>query len=1316
MRTRLASVVRSALLLLPLSLALAPALRAAETPTSFGPVATVEESILRIPKVTKPPTIDGVFEAGEWEASTAFCCFWYPQVELSIDPAFLAGKQVRPRLHVGYDDANLYFAFVSPVYPESTWFRARGRFHDVWMHPLYGILDDDHYELELRPFADHRVGFTMGLFKFIVNPLGSYSDQFWSQQAGEGLSWEAAQYGAKVVSNVGKTEWVVEYLIPYKALLQGRYAEKTPAGEPVVKLPPPDGTVYRCWFTRGIGGGGTFWQMFDHHIWNTTKTMLVFDSQAPHFQLLDLGPLLEDMIDVRLAVRNPGAKSQSVRIGFFVENPVGNIYSSYAAEELKDGILELKPGEVRELRLRQNLPGIAADGNVIWLDVRAAGTPAKILFRTRLIPFHSMDGGRAPLPKGLSEKQLGPPGEDKNYSYFQRRLFPIALLRPPRKDFEFTWQFEAYTGKIAGFVDVGAAHVPREVKQAQEVRFTVVTADADEKTVAEAKTTLANDFATFAIDLNGKIVEGEKYQLNMLIFDANRRIVGEENPPPFTYRREVWYNNKFGLDDVVWEPFTPMVATATGFKTLKHEFTLAPSGLPAQVWIQPDPRELPFEQRAKAAAGEELPATLLREIGRGNQWRSPWRVEVVVGGQRLVAEPVAPATCTREWQSEREYTAQLKAGPLLVDLRTTYDCDGAMRVHLEYHCPTPAEVELFELVAEPLGRVDLRIATTASSGGEMTGAPVWELKLPTDEGIVWESGKDEKPALYYSRMTPFLWFGSGDRAWTYFCDTDRGMVLDRDGSQMSLARNAQGDVTWRIKLVNHPAKLDRRRAVDFTVLTHPAKPRPANGRRIAWFNQGSVGDGYMSENLGASFAAYQAGTRKALPDDRMWTGEQRLPLYRYGWWRNVQAGLPKMNILWEDKATYYFETFVRVGRRCGWWMDEYFPVSMGRSENVAIGDAYLRDPADVKPGEVPWQSGFVTAHMRNHYKRLARIQKANDVPLRQITWANNAATMLESFLWDAWLVEECGGGFRDHQIDVITQFPMSLFTYWSRHFSGTLPRLAWDDTQARAGDDWRAVRQYLGLALLNDYGVAPSGPHGSIVYPEQAITLLRALEKFGAFNDDTEFIPHWRTAGLVRYGQPAETAGVGGDPFSTIAPGTVDPLTKVYVSVYRRPLDDGQPGAQALIVILNASDTAQRERLYITQPERVYGGPNQLTPADVAANVDASFLPERGDWNQGTPKGFLQRGATYRIVVKNDKGQDVAKMVTTPVLMDVEGRGEVPQPSPEDLRGKITGEVYDRVYVPYHDYRVLYGRWSPPKPPPPKTPPPAKPPPPPAKK
>jgi hypothetical protein len=624
---------------------------AVETPLSYGEAANVDTPVLRIPRMARPPTIDGAMAPGEWEDASALSGFWYDW--FLADFRFLAPMQTQLQVYMGYDKDNLYIAFTSPVYPRDSWLKARGRFPDVLHHPLYGTLWDDHHEFELRPWNDLTQGYQCGLLRLDVNPIGTLVDWYWSPQAGEDMRWTS---NAKVGSVADGRRWIAEIAIPFPSLAYGQYAGKDKNGQPYVGIPPPDGTIYRMWWTRGIGGNGNFFNVFDNHIWNTTKSQLIFDSRAPSFQINELGPIMEDVIDVKLTVKNHNTRSETVRLGFFVENASGTIYSSYQAPELKEGLLELVPGEARAIRLRQPFPGITQDGNVLWFDVRSAGRPAKQLFRTRLIAFHSMDGGVF-----------------KQIPFKQRRLDVISELRPPRKDFDFRWNFSTYTRRMSAIVDRGIHGAGDEVQKATEAKLLITRSGADER-VKDVIAPFHGPFACFLIDLP-ELAENQDYRVALLLFDENKRVVGEVAPELFSFAVEPWQNNRIGLDDVVWEPFTPIETAEKGFRTLKHRFTLDDSGLPSQIYIVPDEREMPLEKRG---AGGGLSDAELVPLGRGPQLRAPMRIEAVVGGRRSIAKVVEPARLTRQWKSEVEYTSRLDAGGVPVDLVTRYDCDGSM--------------------------------------------------------------------------------------------------------------------------------------------------------------------------------------------------------------------------------------------------------------------------------------------------------------------------------------------------------------------------------------------------------------------------------------------------------------------------------------------------------------------------------------------------------------------------------------------------------------------------------------------------------------
>ncbi|MBI2194492.1 MAG: hypothetical protein HYU36_21145 [Planctomycetes bacterium] len=1256
---------------------------AEESPTSAGPVSLLDTPIFRIPMMRAPPQIDGKMEGKEWEDSSAFSAFWY-DYNMS-DFRYLAPAETQVQVSAAFDQEHLYLAYRSPVYPASTWMKARARFPDVIAHPLYGLQWDDHIELEIRPYHDATRGYTLGLFKWFVNPIGTYSDQLWTLQAGEGMKWKSA---AKVRCGVTPQEWTIEIAIPLQAMKTDLYAGNEENGQPLVVLPPPDETGFRVWFTRGIGGNGEFFNCFDKHVWNTTKTKMILDSQAPSFQVNDLGPLMDDHIDLTVTAKNHNTRSETVRVGFFVESAGGLIYSSYEDPATRDGRIELVPGEVRQLRLKKKFPGISQEGNVLWFDVRSAAVPAKAIFQTRLIDFHAQD-----LP-----------------GFRERRIDNIARLRPPKVDFDFQFIYSPTTRRLSAIVDRGIHGASEEAKRAVEAKLALLEATGDESVVAEFVVPFRGDFATLLtepLDLkNGP------YKVSLLLFDANQRIVGERNPDAFSRGQFEWEKNALGRDDVVWEPFRPIEVKGSVLETLRHRVTVDATGLPAQIEIQPEPRELPLELRA---AQGPVPPDVLAAIGRGPQLRAPLRLEVQAGGQRIPAQAVEPARITRSWKSETEFTSRLQAGPLDVDLVTQYDVDGSLTARLTYGSDAPAPIEAFEMLMDVAGPVDLRLGEQGSgtfAGMAPTGG--FELSLPAAEGVVWDSAVHLDPAdLYYSRFVPFFFFGNGDRGFTWVCDSDRGWVIDRAGSTMTLERDQAGQVTWRVRFVNHPAAVTGRRSIEFLLLVHPAKPKSPDARRLAWF-YGSYWDGEATNNalpnngpgaIDGSDLAMELFRQRypknpprlyinnwgnvGLPEfqKNAYTGEwlgnhQRVdstPMDakgKYGQpWTRPGAGSPRIEFgaSWEDFTVYHLERQIRLAGVQGWWWDETFPPL--RAHGVASGGAYFRNPDEVKADELPIQSNFASLHCRSLFKRLARLFKANGVANRTYLWANNSATLLESTVWDTQLIEGAAAYVNSFELDNITAYPISLFRYMAHPFTGLHARITSNlGKVVHPGDDKRLDRGILGRALLHDIGVEISG----LVHTAEAIRVIRILHEFGAFEEaDTEFIPYWRSRGLVRYGEAFREE----DAFALT---TGDPYARVYVSVYRRPFQqvNNRRGYQALFIIQNESEKPVRSHLTLLQPDRLLGGVNNLDLAEVRGALSPPPLPQGEMFQHVSPDSF--KGISLRFGWEEG---------STSVLKDPEDGDVV-------ARGRggekmVRGEVYGPLYVPPHNFRIVYGRHDP---------------------
>jgi len=1258
-------------LLAGLALSMAPS-EAAESPTSYGPVSQLLAPTFRVPLLKKLPDVDGQFSAAEWEDASALTGFWSHNVP-EVMPRYehMAPHQIQSSIYAGYDKANLYLAYVAAVYPHNSWLKSRGRFPDVYNHPLYGLMGDDHIEFELRPYPDLTRGYRYGMFKWFVNPTGVMSDQIWTLTEGLGKRWQSS---ATVRAGVTAERWAVEMKIPLAELVVKRYAGNDEDGNKILKVPPPDGTVYRVWFKNGIGGAGQYVVLFDQHVWNTTKTRMVLDSKAVGCQINTIGPIMEDIIDAKVTLKNHYERSQTVRVGFFVENAAGLIYSSYDDKATKDGLVELVPGERKVLSLKKKFPGISKDDNFLWFDLRSAGRPAKVLYQCRLTKFHSVDP-----PARLSV-------------WREAKLESLARMRPEKKDFAFKYQYSPYTNRLSAYVDRGIHGASQDAQRAEEAKLVLMYVDGDEEAVLEKTSPFRGHFATYLIDLPD--LKPGHYQVSILLFDPNKRIVGERTLAPF-YKGKFpgtfpWEQNELGMEDIVWTPFTPINVDGNTLRMMKQTLTVAPSGFPEQVFIRPDPRDLPLEVRF---GEKELTEGQLQAIGRGPQLRAPLRLEAVIDGKRLTAEVTQAAKLVRQWQSETEFASTMKVGPLEAELSSQYDCDGAMTFKLTYGATQPVEVETLELVMDAAGPVDLCIA----GGYGMEPSSGWDMTLPAEEGIVWESAENmEALELYYSQFVPWLFFGNGDHGWTWACDSDEQWVLDRDGSSMTLERDKHGQVTLRAKFVNHKTTISGKRGTEFAVFTHPAKPKEKGYRQVAWThwrpenyegkqlkclpNDGPWGIDGSDETFEYFRKEYPNGAPRlyivknwvnsGIPElqKRTYSGEWLLnssarvnstPIdwkggYKQPWVRPGKGlvGLEWGSQSWEDYFVYQCERMIRLGKVTGWWWDECFMPA--RTNCIANGQAYFRKPEEVSKQELPWQSNFGTLNTRDMLKRLARLFVKNNVPNYTALWATGV-TMFESYASDSEMVESACGFAKTYEIDHIVRFPISGWRYASNSNKGLTTRVKpYLGLPSTPGDNPRLDRALLGRVLLHDLGVFTLFSN-----PEHYVRVLNTLSDFGYFEEETtEWIPYWRNRHLIRYGEESTD-----DPFETTL---TDPNAQVYVTVYRRPYKKvaAKQGYKALIVIVNEGDKPVRDRLHILVPEAIFGGPNN----QLIGLIHREYRLPRS----------LRRRYGYG---------------DNPGLKDTETGGAISK-SLRDGRA-IPPEIYGPIYIEPHEYRLIYGHYDP---------------------
>jgi len=251
-------------------------------------------------------------------------------------------------------------------------------------------------------------------------------------------------------------------------------------------------------------------------------------------------------------------------------------------------------------------------------------------------------------------------------------------------------------------------------------------------------------------------------------------------------------------------------------------------------------------------------------------------------------------------------------------------------------------------------------------------------------------------------------------------------------------------------------------------------------------------------------------------------------------------------------------------------------------------------------------------------------------------------------------------------------YPLPLFRYLAGTHAGVGVRLLSNSPKLiQPGQSPACDRMVLGRALLHDLGVDAAG----ICHLAMAARLIGALNDFGYFTDDgqTEYIPYWRSQELVRYGE----VHTGKDAFEE---NLIDPMSRVKVSIWRRPSEAGT-GCKALIMVINEGDTPVREQLYILNPTKLFGGPNRLTYGDSTKRWDLSSIPSDSDWANIKTAGM---GLTDTSESRKRSGK---------FLQDIEDQGGL-----VEIEDKGTMQIYGRTFIPARSFRVFLGSFVPAKP------------------
>ncbi len=1167
-------------------------------PSSAEFAAQTKIGVQRIPFMKTPPKLDGQLTPGEWEDSAA--CYGSWQCYVHDWAPNIAIEEKQPVWYLAYDKDYLYVAHRSPMFPRASWPLMKGKYHDVKMHPDHGILFDDQITFTLRPTTKEG-----GFFKFMCNPINTYVDLF---KGIENTSEWDYRFRSKfdLTGKFDDDEWVTEWRIPLESFRYGPYD----GGDPQLKveLPLRDDTMWNVTMSRWVGLTAPRPTLYSDRGYTWTgdsKRRLVFDSRGVTAQVTSFGKLQEDSMDLNIMLKNHGERSETVRVGFYLENEKELIVANEDEQ-----FVELLPGEVKRIQMKKTRIGITPQNNAIWLDIRTLS--GKIVYRDFLMTFHMIDGW--PM-------------------YRENFVDSMKYIRPPRPPFGYDYAYYPSVNKLRAIVDTDIFGPAEAVKTALEAKVKLLSADDSvevavltiplEKPMTNAMAQAFGGRRGEAVVSFPKLKPGE-YKTVCLLYDADKKIVGDLTTPNFTQASYPWEGNTEGLEDIVWKPYTPIEADMDGkrVKTLMHEIQLDTSGLPAQIAIRG------------------------KNPNYGPQLRAPLRLETTADGKRSIFAATGTLSRVKDWQSEQVFEARGAAGPVQIRGQAQYDCDGTLTYDFWYRSGT-TPIETLELVLDLAGPVDL--LAYRGTGWHVKGDEVLGRKGP----VVWNSLDDTVPKeIFYGNFTPSIQIGNGDRGFIWACDTDRGMKLLAEKAAMQIEKNEAGEYTLRVFIVNEPGPVSDERHVQFALMTQPDRPKPAGYRTFMWSKEAGAwgggphfGDGNTAYSIHVEheedyekFAALCKGRSNRPYTDAVTVGFD-MPGYRDYCYagefsgsqlirphpqlsppeaRHPVTGRPFGTIFAQSTApwrwspaqvncaVYWRSKQIRQGFVNGFFWDDGFIGEL--STDPVVGNAYDL-PKHKFHAAGHQQYGFNFMLPRQFFKRLARISAKAGLDCASNGNGSVGPPLFAGAYFRDNLMVEGEGSYVTLESPHLRCWTLAETRYFTEPYSGRIGYYRSNigsnpsgPPLMHAGDNPMHDRSQLAYALMHDAGVIRASVANSNTWE----AARAALETFGYFTEDAatvEYIPYWRSDAYYQYGLGAPKSD---DAFADEdAKGLAEQLKKVYGTIYKN-----RKTGKALLVLANGTGESITQNLVI-KPLLLDGRPARTcTDVEVNEGIELSSNPK----------------------------------------------------------------------------------------------------------
>lgn len=726
---------------------------------------------LQIPRMSKPPVIDGAIEGEEWQEAVA----------VSGVGAF-SKHQLIPRpttFFLGWDEGHLYFAvraYVRPGYKPSI---PNGRSEGL------AYVFDDGMELGWWPMgrnvpADKK----KDSFKLFLNCLGFKGDCSRNSLGQQFKNWNPRFTVKTRITEPGTAPdggswWELEMsATPEDFELAGDHR----AGDPWRLMLAFNHLPNAPWNQSRIPCAGPFLDPFGY-----TLTTLVENKPSVQMTMDSLQNLATDgTASMRIKAHNPTAQPVSLAVNIEVTR-------GEAAALTKTETLTVQPGKTAELALNEKAPE-GVKGGVLSVSVKQG------------------------------EEEIYRYGIPYEVGFMSGLLAPVTPPDPAK--FNFFAQFNPVRSWL--LVKGDTYYLP-DPSKAKELRYSVVPEAGGGSTGLTAGKPVTEGVITEQSSeyFMQKLIELPPLKPGKYLVTATMSVEGAPDRGPMTATivkkdeaKEFpeWWGKKFGDVERVLPPYTGVKRRGDTVSVILRDYQLSALGLPVSITAKDGPVSAAPARLVVVIDGQEHTAPLGKpRFTKVTDWRVEFEGKTKVAGLDVTA---------KGWVEQDglvyvdlTYKPAGKAPVTLEALRIEYplaedDADALVCIG-----PGGNFSSRTTMLLPKAGSSTLTPGPSPRGRGEETQERLWST-LGT--GI---TGSGMTVGSFY----PTVWIGSERRGFLWWGDNDRGWVQESSVPAHEAVRQ-DGAVVLINNIVAKPTVLSEPRTISFSYIATPFKPLPKGWR------------------------------------------------------------------------------------------------------------------------------------------------------------------------------------------------------------------------------------------------------------------------------------------------------------------------------------------------------------------------------------------------------------------------------------------------------------------------------------------------------